>query len=509
MPERKRIFISYKRNVEPDERVALDLHQALRAEHDVFIDKEMTTGTRWAERIEAELRRSDFLITLLSAESVNSEMVRGEIETAHHLGQGQAGRPAILPVRLAYREPFCYPLSAWLNPINWALWRGAGDTPRVLEELRRAITGGRLEIGVDEQGELFEDREAQATSAPLPHAQPRALERPGGAMAAQSAFYVERPSDAVAMEAIEDEGVTLVIKAPRQMGKSSLLIRTMGAGAAAGKKIAFVDFQLFGKDALGDADLFFRQLCSLISDELELEDCTEEYWRAPLGNSQRASRYLGRHLLKALDEPLYLAMDEVDAVFDSPFRSDFFGMLRSWHNRRGRPDSIWRRLDLALVTSTEPYQLIEDLNQSPFNVGEVLELRDFTPEEAGELNRRHGEPLSPDELEQVTALVGGQPFLLRRALYLVAAGRTTLAELLATATADRGPFGDHLRYHLFRIYDKPDLVNALTQVLKHQRCRNEEIFWRLRGAGLVRREEGRALPRNQLYATYFGERLDV
>src|SRR5262245_16629387 len=94
--QRVRIFISYKRNVHPDEQVALQVFQALSERHDVFIDQTMLVGARWAERIEAELRRADFLITFLSPQSVHSEMVKGEIETAHNLAQEQAGRPAIL-----------------------------------------------------------------------------------------------------------------------------------------------------------------------------------------------------------------------------------------------------------------------------------------------------------------------------------------------------------------------------------------------------------------------------
>ena len=99
-------------------------------------------------------------------------------------------------------------------------------------------------------------------------------------------------------------------------------------------------------------------------------------------------------------------------------------------------------------------------------------------------------------------------FLLRRALFLVASARTTFEDLLGSASDERGPFGDHLRYHLFRIYKKPQLVAGLLQVLNHQRCDDEETFWRLRGAGLVRRTHGQDLPRNGVYATYFREHLN-
>jgi len=133
-----RLFISYKRNCDPDERVATQVFHALSGDHKVFIDQTMPVGTRWAERIEAELRQADFLITLLSAQSINSEMVQGEIEKAHQFVKAN-GRPVILPVRLAYRDPFQYPLSAYLDPINWAYWEGPDDTRSEERRVRERV----------------------------------------------------------------------------------------------------------------------------------------------------------------------------------------------------------------------------------------------------------------------------------------------------------------------------------------------------------------------------------
>jgi len=185
-----------------------------------------------------------------------------------------------------------------------------------------------------------------------------------------------------------------------------------------------------------------------------------DYWRRSLGNIQRCTRYVGRHLLRELDGPLVLAMDEVESLFEAEFRSDFFGMLRAWHNSRATKPR-WKRLDLALVTSTEPYQLIENLNQSPFNVGQILELQDFSAAQVAQLNQKHGHPFNPAGERQLMELVGGHPYLSRKALYLVASKQLTVAELFDRAAEDRGPFGDHLRYHLFRMYDKAELVKAM------------------------------------------------
>ncbi|HVG19527.1 MAG TPA: AAA-like domain-containing protein [Blastocatellia bacterium] len=505
--KRARIFISYKRNAEPDQSVAAEIFEALKQHHDVFIDQAMPLGTRWARHIETELRQADYLIALLSAQSVHSEMVQAEIEMVHLLANEQAGRPAILPVRLAYREPFQYPLSAYLNPINWAYWGGAEDTPRIIEELRRAVLGGKLVIDdVQSKENVITLKPTSDMPAPLPSAQ---LEMPEGTMDSQSTFYVVRKSDPVALEAIKRQGVTITIKGPRQMGKSSLLIRAIDAAVTAGKRVAFLDFQLIDRTSLTNAELFYRHFCAWLTSELEMEDRVAEYWGMPLGNSLRCTRYVSKYLLKEMGGPLVLAMDEVESVFDTEFRSDFFGMLRNWHNDRSRPPFIWKQLDLVLVTSTEPYQLIENLNQSPFNVGEVIELTDFTAGQVADLNRRHGSPLDPNEVQRLMALLGGHPYLIRRALYLVASQRVSAAELFESATADRGPFGDHLRYHLFRLHNKEELIEGLRQVIRKNTCDDEQIFFRLRGAGLVRSDGRAALPRCQLYADYFREHLDV
>ncbi|MDZ8184085.1 MAG: AAA-like domain-containing protein [Nostoc sp. ChiSLP02] len=503
----KNIFISYKRNVDPDEQVALQVYQALSQQHKVFIDQTMSVGTRWAERIEAEIRQADFLITFLSAWSTQSEMVIAEIETAHHLAKSQQRRPVILPVRLAYHEPFVYPLSAYLNGINWAFWKDAEDTPRLINELLQAVSGSTLAINEEKsKADLLQISQPSPLPHPFPSAQPVSLEMPEGTMESQSAFYVERSSDALALQTIEQQGVTITIKGPRQMGKSSLLIRTIKTAVNAGKRVALLDFQLFDKAALTNADLFFRQFCSWLTDELEMTDKVAEYWNMPLGNSQRCTRYVGRYLLKEFGNPLVLAMDEVERVFDTEFRSDFFGMLRSWHNSRATTP-IWKQLDLALVTSTEPYQLIDNLNQSPFNVGQVIDLEDFTPAQVSDLNRRHSSPFNPKEEQQLMALLGGHPYLVRLALYLLASYRLSGTELFATATTDNGPFGNHLRNHLFRLHSKKELVQGMFQVIRQNICEDEGIFFRLRGAGLVRREGRIVLPRCQLYAEYFREHL--
>lgn len=505
-PQRAQIFISYKRNIEPDQTVAHDILAALEGAHDIFIDHTMLVGEPWVERIKTEISRADYLIVFLSAYAVRSEMVELEIATAHDLAQAQGGRPRLLPVRLDYREPFQYPLNQYLDRINWAIWSGPQDTPQLIADLKRAIEGEALAIDSAVAKKNLLQVSQAALPAPLPSAQPAALEFPEGTMIPDSPFYIDRPVDTIALRTIEKPGSLLTIKGPRQMGKSSLLIRAIASARRSGRRVVFLDFQLFDRRTLADGDRFFRQFSTWLTGELELSNRLDEYWIESLGNTQRCTRYVAFHVLKEIGEPLILAMDEVEKIFESDFRSDFFGMLRHWYNSRAL-NPIWNQLSLALVTSTEPYQLVSDLNSSPFNVGTVVELADFVPEQVADLNRRHNTPLNGAEQEQILKLLHGHPYLTRRALYLISSQSVSTADLFRNASADNGPFGDHLRYHLFRLHDKPELKQELLRVIRTNTVSDEKICWRLLGAGLVRRSGNKVVPRCELYASYFREHL--
>ena len=186
-------------------------------------------------------------------------------------------------------------------------------------------------------------------------------------------------------------------------------------------------------------------------------------------------------------------------------------MLRSWHGLRAHPVRRgWKNLDMILSTSTEPQFFIDRPHESPFNVGVVLPLEDFEPEQVARLNALHPKPIGGADFAALCALVGGHPYLTRKALYLVASSTPSVSvdDLFAHAIEDSGPFGDHLRYYLLRLQRKPELIAMLIQTIGGRRHGGDELLaTRLQSAGLVRREGGKVVPRCDLYAKYFGERL--
>src|SRR5262249_31340395 len=149
--QRSRVFISYRHNPDLDELVALQIYETLSKHHEVFIDRRMLIGTDWAKRIEIEISKADYLIAILSAYSVRSEMFVGEIELAYRLAKERGTGPLILPIRLAYNKPLHYPLSAYLSRYNWLNWECSQDTPRLINELMTVISGGEIPLSQQPQ----------------------------------------------------------------------------------------------------------------------------------------------------------------------------------------------------------------------------------------------------------------------------------------------------------------------------------------------------------------------
>lgn len=336
------------------------------------------------------------------------------------------------------------------------------------------------------------------------------IEAPFGTMRPDSKFYIERTVDTLCWNRMKTSlSSTVFIQAPRQMGKSSLMQRVVKKiKNERSKQIAFIDFQKFPKDYFTDEDMFFKEFCLMLSEALDISDKIDQYWQPRRAQIINCSRYLSKYIIPQLDQPLVLAMDEVERMLFSPFRTNFFGMLRSWHNDRAS-DENFARLTLFLSSSTEPYLLIDDPNQSPFNVAEPFYLEDFARLEVEELNRRHGTPLNNKQVGDLIDLVNGHPFLTRLALYLISINTTDFNTLIAQATEDNGPFGNHLRHYLLRVSQKPDLKRTLVRICREGRSPQNQMFYRLNSAGLIKKEGQRVVLRNQLYTRYFKERLNA
>ena len=335
-------------------------------------------------------------------------------------------------------------------------------------------------------------------------------EPPGGGMSPDSRYYISRPADAAFFEALQRQDSIVLLKGPRQVGKTSLLARGLQQCRATGVRVVRTDFQKLTVGQLESADTLFLTLAEMIADQAELEVAPEIAWNSRRGWNVNFERYLRREVLGRDTGAVVWALDEVDRLFTCPFGSEVFGLFRSWHNERSLdPEGPWGRFTLAIAYATEAHLFITDLNQSPFNVGTRLTLEDFTPEQVMELNDLYGNPIKDaSEAARFRSLVGGHPYLVQRGLYEMMKTGVDLTALERGSILEDGIFGDHLR-RMGVVFENDDtLRDAIREVLRGGGCTAPRSFYRLRAAGLIAGESpAGAQVRCGIYENYLRQKL--
>jgi hypothetical protein len=498
---RPRFFISYSRRAPDDGALADFLHQGLEAAgHEVFIDRGMQLGTDWVDEITRKIAWCDFLVVLLSSESVHSEMMLGEVRMAHRRRR-RDGRPQVLPIRVRYDGPLDYELDSYLARVQYVHWGDAADSPRVLNEVVTVAAPGERRRAAYMPSALHRPPTQDDPGRPSPGEDLRTLyPSPGGTIKLSDEFYVRRRADDLSEAAARRAGETLAIKAPRQFGKSSLLIKYLAKCSEAQKRFAFVDFQSLTDAQLDNYAVLLTEPAKHLARRFRLA-LTET---PKIHDQSELSIFVEDMIISQLNQPITLAFDEVDRILGRSYQSDFFSMLRLWHNRRAEPSSPWEQVDLALVIATEPYLLIDSKHHSPFNVAIPIEPQPFDRSSLEDLNGRYKSGLGSTELDDLHELLAGHPFLTRLAFYRLVTGQSPSFEALYTAAAEPGgPFGDHLRAMLVLLRHQEKLLAAMRQVIANGSVPDDEIYYRLHGAGLVQRVGRRVKPANLLYARFF------
>lgn len=485
-----KISLLYRRKTNPDEQLLEFLEHQLRAiGHQVFIDRHLAIGMEWAKQIQSQISNADVIIPILSAASVMSDMLAGEIQMAFEESQKHNGSPRIMPVRVNYEGPPPEPLAGILEPIQYFLWRGPEDNQRLIAELTGAIMAPPS----------VESFVLQALKEPVV-----------GGVPLNSNLYIVRPTDQQVLSAVAQHESIVLIKGARQMGKTSLLARSLQLARESQDTVVFTDFQKLNAVHLESLDTLCRALGEMIAYSLELDVLPDDVWKPRLGASINFDRYIKHQVLGKIKSSLVWGLDEVDRLSGYPFGTEFFSLVRTWHNERAlEPGTPLERLTVIIAYATEDHMFITDPHLSPFNVGKRVLMSDFNEQQVRDLNKRYGSPVkNGEELGRFFTLLGGHPYLVRRGLYTMATENISLSDLEKKATNDDGPFGDHLHRILVLLASNKGLCDDLREILKGNACPSQDSFFRLRSAGVVAGEvAAKARPRCQLYADYLNYHL--
>lgn len=349
----------------------------------------------------------------------------------------------------------------------------------------------------------------------------------GGSLSTEAPTYVVRQADEELYKTLTSGKFCYVLNS-RQMGKSSLRVRTMQRLKESGIACAEVDLTGIGSQGLTEEQWYGGVVNELIRG-LQLPESFDwrNWWRekAPLAHVQRWGRFIEEVLLTHIQGNIVIFIDEIDSVLGLQFPfDDFFAQIRFCHNKRA-DDPAYQRLTFCLLGVATPSDLIQDRRRTPFNIGQAIELTGFQLNEAAPLAKglitKTKNPQAV--LQAILEWTGGQPFLTQKVCQLILDDQSPIPEgeeatwvkqFVQTRVIENWETQDEpehlrtIRNRIFRSEQNASSVLQLYQNILEQNqipADNSPAQAELRLSGLVVKQQGMLEVYNPIYRAVFNQ----